>query len=296
MEGRDPPKLPILQPEKVTAIPLDIRLTEDYEYTLKGDTRVSGRPAYHVAFAPKGAEKEKPTFRGSVWIDKETFALLRRDSVQLNLKGETLSAVQTEYYKPVPGRPEIFLPLEIHGQEVYSTAGRTTAIERVVEAQTVVVDPPDFTTRRAEAYKSPSQMIRHTERGMRYLVPDPRIRGTASSRRSSPRRAPLVSSGPSTTTRSTIRCPLPGSSTSTSMSGKGKTALGLLRRRAADGQLQDPSLAGSHFDLGADLFGVALPLGDVSYRNGKEVPSEKIKHLPAHLNQRRASAGAVFEG
>src|SRR5262249_17378509 len=119
-KGRTLPKLPILQPEKVTAIPLDIRLTEDYEYTLKCETPMKNRPAYQLAFAPKQVDKDKPTYRGSVWIDRETFALLRRDSVQLNLKGETLSAVQTEYYRPVPGKPEVFLPLSIKGEEVYS--------------------------------------------------------------------------------------------------------------------------------------------------------------------------------
>jgi len=43
----------------------------------------------------------------------------------------------------------------------------------------------------------------------------------------------------------------------------------------------DPSLGGSRFDLGADVFAVAFASGDVSYRNGKEVPAEKLKHLPA---------------
>jgi outer membrane protein assembly factor BamA len=43
----------------------------------------------------------------------------------------------------------------------------------------------------------------------------------------------------------------------------------------------DPSLAGSRFDLGADLFGTAFAFGDTAYRNGKEVSSEKVKHLPA---------------
>ena len=74
----------------------------------------------------------KPIYRGTAWIDKETFALLRRESIQLNLKGDTLSNVQTEYYKTVPSRPDVVLPLEIRGEQVFSTAGRVTAIERYV--------------------------------------------------------------------------------------------------------------------------------------------------------------------
>ncbi|MDQ5858171.1 MAG: hypothetical protein M3542_07855, partial [Acidobacteriota bacterium] len=43
----------------------------------------------------------------------------------------------------------------------------------------------------------------------------------------------------------------------------------------------DPSLGGSRFDLGADLFAVAFPFSDAAYREGEEVIDEKIKHLPA---------------
>jgi hypothetical protein len=45
----------------------------------------------------------------------------------------------------------------------------------------------------------------------------------------------------------------------------------------------DPSLGGSRFDLGADLFGVAFPFGDAAYRDGQEVIEEKVNHLPAVL-------------
>ena len=171
-KGKTLPKLPILQPEKVTTLPLDIQLTEDYDYALRGETTAGGRRAYHSRLFRK-SRPGKPVYRGSVWIDMETFALLRRDSVQLNLKGETLSNVQTEFYRPVPGQPGLVLPLEIKGEQVFSTAGRTTAIERAVVMQSVRVNPPDFAEKRAAAYASPAQMIRDTERGMRYLVPDP---------------------------------------------------------------------------------------------------------------------------
>ena len=281
-KGKTLPKLPILQPEKVTAIPLDIRLTEDYEYTLKGEGTMSGRPAYHVAFAPKGEEKEKPTFRGSVWIDRETFALLRRDSVQLNLKGDTLSSVQTEYYRPVPGRPEIFLPLEIRGQDVFSTAGRTTAIERVVEVKKIVFDPPDFTSRRADAYKSPSQMIRHTERGMRYLVPDPAHPGERVVEEKTSKKSTFGLAGAFYDKSLDYPLPLAGLQYfNFDLWGKGKQLSVFFAGVLMSANYTDPSLGGSRFDLGADVFGVAVPFGSASYRNGVEVPSEKIKHLPA---------------
>src|SRR5262249_55276264 len=112
-------------------------------------------------------------YRGTAWIDRQTFALLRRESIQLNLRGDTLSNVQTEFYSPVPGSEDIWLPLVIRGQQVFSTAGRTTAIERFVQMRDVEIDPPEFEKRLAEAYASKSQMVRDTDEGLRYLVPDP---------------------------------------------------------------------------------------------------------------------------
>ena len=78
-KGRTIPKLPILEPDKVTTLPLDIRLTEEYVYELAGETEIDGRPAYAVDFRPKGAVTDKPIYRGRAWIDRETFALLRRE-------------------------------------------------------------------------------------------------------------------------------------------------------------------------------------------------------------------------
>jgi hypothetical protein len=72
-----------------------------------------------VDFRPRATVGDKPIYRGTAWIDRQTFALLRRESIQLNLKGDTLSNVQTEYYRDVPGAAGVVLPLEIRGQQVF---------------------------------------------------------------------------------------------------------------------------------------------------------------------------------
>src|SRR5262249_23669587 len=146
----------------VTTLPLEIELSEDYAYTLAGRTTVDGRSAYEIDFTPKAAAGDRPVYKGRAWIDAQTFALLRRRSVQQNLKGETLSNVETEYYKTVRGTDAV-LPLEIKGEEVFSTAGRTTAIERSVVLHNVTINPSDFAQRRAAVYASPRQMVRDTD-------------------------------------------------------------------------------------------------------------------------------------
>jgi hypothetical protein len=281
-KGKTLPKLPILQPEKVTTLPLDIQLTEDYDYALRGETTAGGRRAYHIAFTPKVTTGEKPVYRGSVWIDMETFALLRRDSVQLNLKGETLSNVQTEFYRPVPGQPGLVLPLEIKGEQVFSTAGRTTAIERDVVMQSVRVNPPDFSERRAAAYASPAQMIRDTEKGMRYLVPDPARPQERVVEEKISKKSTFGLLGAFYDDSLDYPLPLLGvQHFNFDLWGKGKQISVFFAGALVTANYTDPSLAGSRFDLGADLFAVAFASGDTSYRGGKEVTAEKLKHLPA---------------
>src|SRR5262249_24746243 len=202
--------------------------------------------------------------------------------VQLNLKGETLSAVQTEYYRPVPGKPEVFLPLSIKGEEVYSTAGRTTAIERDVKAESVVIDPPDFDTLRARAYASGAQMIRHTEHGMRYLVPDPVKPGERFVEEKTSKKSTFGVLGAFYDDSLDYPLPLAGlQHFNFDLWGKGKQLSVFFAGVLMTANYTDPGIGGSRFDLGTSLFGVAIPFGDVSYRNGKEVPAEKIKHLPA---------------
>jgi hypothetical protein len=281
-KGKTLPKIPILQPEKVTTLPLDIRLTEDYLYVLEGTADLEGRRAYEITYTPKAALGDKPAYRGKVWIDAQTFALLRRDSVQLNLKGETLSNVQTEIYRPVPGHPDVALPLEIRGEQVFSTAGRTTAIERDVKMKEVAVNPPAFEELRAAAYKSDLQMIRDTEKGMRYLIPDPQTPGSRIVEEKISKKSTFGIAGVFYDDSLSYPIPLLGiQHFNFDLWGKGKQLSLFFGGALLTANYTDPSLFGGRFDLGADLFGVAVPFGDAAYRNGKEVADEKIKHLPA---------------
>ena len=281
-KGKSLPRIPILQPEKVTTLPLDIQLTEDYDYALKGESSTGGRRAYHVSFTPKRSVGDKPIYRGSVWIDAETFALLRRESVQMNLKGETLSNVQTEVYHPVAGRPDILLPLEIRGEQVFSTAGRTTAIERDVRMTAVVLNAPDFDARRHQAYASDRQMVRDTDHGLRYLVPDPQNPTDRIVEEKVNKKSLFGLLGGFYDPSVGYPVPLAGVQYfDFDLFKKGKQLSVFFGGVLLTANYTDPALFGSRFDLGVDLFGSAIPFGDVSYRNGTEVRAEKVKDLPA---------------
>ena len=281
-KGRTIPKLPILEPDKVTTLPLDIRLTEEYVYELAGETEVDGRPVYAVDFRPKGEITDKPIYRGRAWIDRETFALLQRESIQMNLKGDTLSNVQTEYYRPVPSAPELSLPLEIKANQVFSTAGRTTMVTRYIKLSDVVLDPPDFETKLKEAYASDSQMVRDTDEGLRYLIRDPNAPEARVVENKLSRKSLFGLAGAFYQRSSSYPVPLLGVQYfDFDMWGKNKQLSVFFAGALLFGNYTDPSFLGSRFDLGADVFAVAFPFTEQNYVDGVEIKEESIKHLPA---------------
>ncbi len=280
-KGRTIPKLPILQPDKVTTVPLDIRLGEEYQYELGGETDIDGRPVYRVHFRPKEEAPDKPLYRGTAWIDRQTFALLRRESIQLNLHGDTLSNVQTEYYNPVPGSDDVWLPLVIRGQQVFSTAGRTTAIERYVTMKDIELNPPDYEKRLADAYASKSQIVRDTDQGLRYLVPDPNDPSKRIVQDKLSRKSLFGLAGTFYQTGNDYPLPLLGVQYfNFDLFGKNKQLSVFFAGVLLFANYTDPAFLGTRFDLGADVFGVAIPFSERSYRDGQQVVPETIKHLP----------------
>jgi hypothetical protein len=284
-KGATLPHMPILQPEKVTTLPLEIRLSEDYDYALKGMTTIAGRRAYAVAFSPKSTVAEKPIYRGTAWIDAATFALVKRESVQLNLKGENLSNVQTEYYLPVKDHPGVLLPLQIRGEQVFSTVGRTTAIERDVQITAIQLNPSDFEAQRAAAYASDRQMVRDTDKGLRFLVPDPQKPGDRIVDEKVNKKSLFGLVGTFYDPSVGYPVPLFGAQYfNFDVWGKGKQLSVFFGGVVATGNYTDPELFGTHFDLGVDLFATAIPFSDTAYRDGQEVKSESIKNLPAAMD------------
>ena len=168
--GEPRPPFPLLQPEKVLSPPLVIELDARYRYRLQGTDTVDGRPAWVVAFEPQA--RGESLYRGTVWIDRQTYARVRQQAVQTNLGAPVISNDETQDFAPVPtpsGR-EVYLPARIYNQQLILIAGRNLLVERRITFSGHAVAPADFVAQRQEARGGSRTMYRDTEKGVRYLV------------------------------------------------------------------------------------------------------------------------------
>ncbi len=171
------PELPLIQPEKVVTLPLDLTLDRTYVYRLVGEETVGERAAYVLAFAPARPRAGESLYEGRVWIDRERFVRLKASVVQTNLEAPVLSNEEVDLYRPVrgPDGAEYWMLAEIRGQQIWNAGGRNFVVLREVGfAEYEINPPPDaFDAQRREAYASRHLMLRDTEAGYRYLVRTP---------------------------------------------------------------------------------------------------------------------------
>lgn len=171
------PELPLIQPEKVVTLPLDLTLDRTYVYRLVGEEDVGGRPAYVLAFEPAPGKSEQSLYQGRVWVDRETFVRLRAVVLQTHLGPPVLSNEEVDEYRPVTG-PDgrtYWLLSEIRGQQIWTAGGRNFVVLREVRFADYEINPDrdSFEERRRQAYASPHTMLRDTEEGFRYLRRSP---------------------------------------------------------------------------------------------------------------------------
>jgi hypothetical protein len=299
--GPSIPEIPLVQPEKVATMPLEITFDKTYTYRLRGTEVVEGRDAWVVEFAPAAAPAAgdgaatvpggRSLYRGTVWVDRGLYARVRTRAVQLGLEGEVISNEETLFYRPIddagetaPWRPEsLVLPLRVVSQQLLSVVNATTLVEREALLTEVRVNGDDFAERRAAVTATDVTMLRDTERGLRYLVHQEGVEGR------------VVKEGYDTDKwfvvggvfwDDALDFPLP-------LGGVNYLDLDFRDRGAQlnvffagallTANLAQPRLAGSRFDAGADLFAIAVPLTDTVYRDGEEVDAEEVESLPASL-------------
>jgi hypothetical protein len=292
--GKQLPEIPLLQPEKAAAMPLQIHFTREYRYRLRGSDTVDGRPVWVIDFEPADptAAASGKLYQGTVWVDREHYGRVRTRGLQVGLTGEVISNEETLEYKPVDaaGKPAawtpdaFWLPLRVLGQQLLSVVNSTTVVEKETLLSGLVLNGADFEEKLAQVQQSDVTMVRDTAGGLRYLV---KQEGSAER---------VVKEGFDTNKLfllggvfydDALDFPLPLAGVnyfSFDLKGTGQQANVFFGGALLQANLAQPKLLGSRFDAGADAFALALGLSDEVYAGDDKLEGETVKIAPAHLN------------
>lgn len=277
--GSDRPPFPMLQPEKVLSLPLDLDFDEAYEYELDGAETLGDRECYIVRFEPVSGSRS--LYAGRVWIDAETFVKLKVDTVQTELSAPVASNAETYTYEKqaeIDGTG-IYLLTRLTNQQLVLIAGRNLLVEKESVFYDFHVNSPGFDDARQAARDSDHIMLRDTDEGLRYFVKrEGRRQVSDELTRSAKALAMGVTVDPS------FDFPLP-------IFGLNYLDFDFLDRNAqfallfggvfALGNIQKADLWGGAFDVSFDFFGFAIQSNDVIFDPDGEVVGESLRTVPA---------------
>jgi hypothetical protein len=275
--GSDRPPFPLLQPEKVLSLPLQLRFDEGYSYRLNGAERVDGFDCYVVRFEP--LRKDGALYRGTVWIDKRTFARIRVQAVQGGLAAPVVSNEETQHYSAVTiGNRPVFLFSGLSARQIVLIAGRNLLVEKSVEFSDYRVNHAEFDRDRASARESDRVMYRETDRGLRYYVKEHGKR-VVSDRATS--HAKAMAMGVYIDPSYAFPLPIFGIDYLNFEFGSKNTQLALLFGGVlAAGNIQRPKLGSTRLDASVDFFAIAAPSSDRIYQAGGEAAAERVLTWP----------------
>jgi hypothetical protein len=277
--GADRPPFPLLQPEKVLSLPLQLQFGEDYRYRLQGRERVDGLDCYAVRFDP--VRSDRSLYRGTVWIDQNTFARLKVQAVQTQLAAPVVSNEEVQHYRPVTtieGRP-VFLFDSLTARQIVLIAGRNLLVEKSVTFSDFAVNAGDFIEARQSARSSDRIMYRETDRGLRYYVKQGDTR-EVSDRTTT--KAKAMAMGVTVDPSFAFPLPIFGINyLNFAFRGDPDSQLAMLFAGVlAAINIQRPKIAHTPFDASLDLFVIAVPSSDRLYGSQGERPEERVITWP----------------
>lgn len=284
------PELPLIQPEKAAALPLEIGFNRDYSYRLRGTEVIAGRDCWVVEFEPNAVVAGRSLYRGTVWIDRTEFVRVRTRSLQVGLAGDVLSNEETVEFTPLDAdggsaawsRAAFILPLRTVGQELQSILNTTILVEKESELSEVRINRVEFEQRLASAHASERTMVRDTPLGLRYLERQPD--GTRSVRLEDDPDRLFALFGAYYDDSLDYPLPLGGVNWfSRDVAGTGLQGNVFFAGVFVNANVAQPALFGSRWDAGARLFGFFVPLDEASYRDGMKIEEEAVRHRPARL-------------
>ena len=276
--GADRPPFPLLQPEKVLSLPLQLRFDEGYRYRLDGTDRMDGYDCFVVRFEP--VRQDASLYRGTVWIDQRTFARIRVQAVQGGLSAPVVSNEETQKYAPVevPGNPPVFLFSGLTARQIVLIAGRNLLVEKSVAFSEFKVNDPGFEEARAAARASDRVMYRETDAGLRYFVKqgDTRIVNSQPTLH-----AKAMAMGVTIDPSYAFPLPILGINYLDFEFGNPDTQLALLFAGVlAAGNIQRPKIGSTRLDASVDFFAIAVPSSDRVYGEGGEREGERVLTWP----------------
>ncbi len=277
--GADRPAFPLLQAEKVLSLPLELRLNQDYRYSLAGTERVDGVDCYRVRFDP--VTEAEALYRGTVWIDRRTFARVKVQAVQSRTSPPVVSNEEIHDYGVVTdfeGVP-VRLLTSLTARQIVLIAGRNLLLEKATTFSNFHVNGADFIELREAARRGERIMYRDTAVGVRYLVKDGETR-VVSDR--STTRAKAMAIGVLVDPSFGFPLPIFGINyLDFEFRGRSDTQLAVLFGGVlVAGNLQRPKVGGTSIDLSLDFFGIAAPASDRLYEAGTEREAERVLTWP----------------
>ena len=78
------------------SLPFDLRLNQDYRYELAGSERIGDLECFRVRFEP--LSETESLYRGTVWIDRQSFAKVRVQAVQTRTSAPMVSNEEIHDY------------------------------------------------------------------------------------------------------------------------------------------------------------------------------------------------------
>jgi hypothetical protein len=277
--GSNRPPFPLLQPEKVLSLPLQLRFGEDYRYRFDRVERVDGFACYVVTFDP--VQGKQSLYKGTVWIDRRTFARIKVQAVQTNLSAPVVSNEEVQRYRPVAsvqGQP-LFLFEVLTVRQIVMIAGRNLLVEKSVTFSDFIVNGADFASTREAARSGDRIMYRETDQGLRYYVKEG---GTRVVRNQSTQKAKAMAMGITIDPSFGFPLPIFGINyLNFALGGRQDSQLAMLFAGVlAAINIQRPKIAHTPFDASVDLFVIAVPSSDRVHDASGERAAERVITWP----------------
>ncbi len=289
------PEVPLIQPEKVASLPVEIRLTKDYSYRLRGTSTIDDRECWVIDFKPTDPRPGRSLYQGTVWVDREIFARVRTRAVQVGLEGEVLSNEETVFFRPLDeggspaawSRDSFILPLRTVGQQTLSVLSITLPVERESNLTDVRINGDDFAKNREIALASDATMVRDTEDGLRYLRKDESGERLVDEKRDTNRL--FIVGGVFWDESVDYPLPLAGLNyLDLDFRDTGNQLNVFFAGALLNVSISDPALFESRWNAGATMSGIFFKRTDELYRDGVVVPEEEVTS--------RTASGSVFVG